>query len=178
MSEPLGEVLVEAAGLTKVYGDVRALDGFDLSVRAGEIVCLIGPSGSGKSTLLRSVNGLEQPESGALRVLGVDVLDPDTDMDALRADVGMVFQQFNLFPHLDVLGNVTLAPTLVRRLPPHAARERALALLERVGIRDKAHERPDTLSGGQQQRVAIARALAMQPRVGPGAGCAPDTTGR
>ncbi|MGE0706388.1 MAG: amino acid ABC transporter ATP-binding protein [Planctomycetota bacterium] len=163
--ETLGELLVEARGVTKVYGEVRALDEFSLEVRAGEIVVLIGPSGSGKSTALRSINGLEHPERGTLRVLGRDVLDPEADMDALRADVGMVFQHFNLFPHLTVLRNLTLAQELVRRRDPAEAARRGRELLERVGIADKAESYPDTLSGGQKQRVAIARALAMDPRL-------------
>ncbi len=166
MSQPAGELLVEAKGLTKTFpGGIKALSGFDLEVREGEIVCLIGPSGSGKSTALRSINGLEHPEQGTLRVLAVDILDEETDMDLLRAEVGMVFQHFNLFPHLTVLENLTLAPRLVRRAEAGSAQEQALALLKRVGIADKAQARPDELSGGQKQRVAIARALAMRPRL-------------
>jgi len=160
-----GAVLIWAEDLVKTYGPVRALDGFGFTVREGEIVCLIGPSGSGKSTALRSFNGLERPDGGRLRVLGHDLLDEETCMDRLRAEVGMVFQHFNLFPHLTVLENLTLAPRLVRRLGAEAAAERARALLARVGIAEKADEHPDKLSGGQKQRVAIARALAMQPRL-------------
>jgi len=167
--EPAGEareVLVRASGLDKTFpGAVRALRGFDLEVRAGEIVCLIGPSGSGKSTALRSINGLEVPEEGRLEVLGVDVLDPEADMDRLRAEVGMVFQHFNLFPHMTVLQNLTLAPRLVRGLPVAEAERAARALLARVGIAEKEGVSPDALSGGQKQRVAIARALAMRPRL-------------
>jgi ABC-type polar amino acid transport system ATPase subunit len=160
-------VLVEAQGVRKIYGGgaVVALDGFELTVTEGEIVVLIGPSGSGKSTALRSINGLEHPEEGVLKVLGVNVLDDETDMDRLRAEVGMVFQHFNLFPHLSVIDNVTLAPTKVRALSAAEARQRGMDLLERVGIQDKAEEFPDKLSGGQKQRVAIARALAMQPKL-------------
>jgi ABC-type polar amino acid transport system ATPase subunit len=159
------EPLVEAQGLTKSYdaGRVRALAGFDLTVTEGEIVCLIGPSGSGKSTALRMLNGLERPDGGRLRVLGHDLLAEEGDLDQLRAEVGMVFQHFNLFPHLTVLDNLALAPRLVRRAPVEQARLRGLELLERVGIADKAAELPDRLSGGQKQRVAIARALAMGP---------------
>jgi glutamine transport system ATP-binding protein len=161
-----GQILVEASGVTKTFGGtVRALDEFELTVREDEIVCLIGPSGSGKSTALRSINGLEHPETGRLTVLGKDALDPETDMDLLRAEVGMVFQHFNLFPHMSVVENLMLAPVRVRGLTDEAARERAVALLERVGIGDKADVSPDKLSGGQKQRVAIARALAMQPRL-------------
>ena len=163
----MSEVLVEAQGVRKIYdgGKVVALDGFELTVTEGEIVVLIGPSGSGKSTALRSLNGLEHPEQGVLKVLGVDALDDETDMDRLRAEVGMVFQHFNLFPHLSVLDNVTLAPVKVRGVAPADARRKGLELLERVGIADKAPVSPDNLSGGQKQRVAIARALAMEPRL-------------
>ncbi len=164
--------LVETRALRKTYGGsggaaVHALDGFDLTLTAGEIVCLIGPSGSGKSTALRMLNGLERPDAGAgaLRVLGHDLLDEETDMDRVRADVGMVFQHFNLFPHLTVIENLALAPRLVRGQARQDARARGLELLERVGIADKAGELPDRLSGGQKQRVAIARALAMDPRL-------------
>jgi ABC-type polar amino acid transport system ATPase subunit len=162
--------LVEAAALAKTYKTkegraVRALAGFDLTVTEGEIVCLIGPSGSGKSTALRMINGLERPDGGALRVLGRDLLDEETDMDRVRADVGMVFQHFNLFPHLSVIDNLALAPRLVRGAATAGARARGLELLERVGIADKAAELPDRLSGGQKQRVAIARALAMDPKL-------------
>jgi polar amino acid transport system ATP-binding protein len=170
--------LVEARNLSKTYRTkdgrtVCALAGFELVVTEGEIVCLIGPSGSGKSTALRMINGLERPDvgpgpdgaSGALRVLGRDLFDPELDMDRVRADVGMVFQHFNLFPHLTVMENLALAPRLVREKSGHDARARGLELLERVGIADKAGEHPDRLSGGQKQRVAIARALAMDPRL-------------
>lgn len=161
-----GELLVRAQDLCMTFpGGVRALDGFALEVTEGEIVCLIGPSGSGKSTALRSFNALVQPEAGTLSVLGVDVLDEETDLDALRAEVGMVFQHFNLFPHMTVLENLTLAPRLVRAADPETAAAKALELLDRVGIADKAQEAPGNLSGGQKQRVAIARALAMEPRL-------------
>jgi len=162
-----GEVLVRARGLLKVYakGTIRALDGFDLEVTEGEIVCLVGPSGSGKSTALRTINGLEVIDGGALEVLGLDLGHPDTDMNRLRADVGMVFQHFNLFPHMSVIDNLTLAPVRVLGEEPASAHDKAERLLERVGIGEKADERPDNLSGGQKQRVAIARALAMEPRL-------------
>ena len=161
--KPLGRVLVSATRITKRFGDVVALRDFDLEVREGEIVVLIGPSGSGKSTALRCLNGLEEPQEGSLRVLGRDLLDPQVDMDSLRAQVGMVFQHFNLFPHLTILGNLTLAPRRVRGV----AKPEVLArrLLARVGIEDKALVYPDQLSGGQKQRVAIARALAMEPEL-------------
>ena len=159
------DILVEARQITKIYGEVRALDGFDLTIREGEIVCLIGPSGSGKSTFLRAINGLEEPTSGSLHVLGIDVMDEDTNMNALRAEVGMVFQHFNLFPHMTAMENVTLALGLVRNLGRSEAQDRAMKLLKRVGIEEKADVYPDALSGGQKQRVAIARALAMQPQL-------------
>ncbi|MCA8920975.1 MAG: amino acid ABC transporter ATP-binding protein [Planctomycetes bacterium] len=158
--------MVEAKGVCKTFpGGIQALDAFELTVTEGEIVVLIGPSGSGKSTALRSLNGLEHPEQGTLKVLGVDVLDPETDMNLLRADVGMVFQHFNLFPHLSVLQNVTLAPVRVRGLDQAQATARAVELLGKVGIADKRDAYPTQLSGGQKQRVAIARALAMQPKL-------------
>jgi len=161
------ELLVDAKGLTKSYagGRVRALQGFDLAVTEGEIVCLIGPSGSGKSTALRMVNGLEHPDGGSLRVLGKDLLDPDAETDDLRADVGMVFQHFNLFPHLSVIDNLALAPRLVRGRSRDEARAKGLELLQRVGIADKKMELPDRLSSGQKQRGAMARALAMSPKL-------------
>lgn len=156
-------LLVRAEQLTKRFGEVVALREFDLEVREGEIVVLIGPSGSGKSTALRCLNGLEHPQEGALEVLGRNLFDPNLDMDSLRARVGMVFQHFNLFPHLSVLKNLTLAPRRVRGLKnPQAL---ALKLLGQVGIADKAQAFPDQLSGGQKQRVAIARALAMEPEL-------------
>ncbi|MEZ6184182.1 MAG: amino acid ABC transporter ATP-binding protein [Planctomycetota bacterium] len=159
-------LLVEARGVSKTFpGGIQALDRFELEVTEGEIVVLIGPSGSGKSTALRSLNGLEHPEQGTLRVLGVDVLDPETDMNRLRADVGMVFQHFNLFGHLTVLDNVTLAPLKVRGEARAAADAHALELLGKVGIADKRAAYPTQLSGGQKQRVAIARALAMRPKL-------------
>lgn len=159
----LGPVLVAAKELTKRFGEVVALHKFDLEVRKGEIVVLIGPSGSGKSTALRCLNGLEHPQEGSLRVLDQDLFDANLDMDALRARVGMVFQHFNLFPHLSVLQNLTLAPRRVRGLKN--PKELALKLLGQVGISDKAQAFPDQLSGGQKQRVAIARALAMEPEL-------------
>lgn len=158
-----GKALVRAAGLTKRFGEVTALREFDLEVQEGEIVVLIGPSGSGKSTALRCLNGLEHPQEGSLSVLDQDLFDADLDMDALRARVGMVFQHFNLFPHLSVLQNLTLAPRRVRGVK--RPEELALKLLGQVGIADKAQAYPDQLSGGQKQRVAIARALAMEPEL-------------
>jgi polar amino acid transport system ATP-binding protein len=144
---------------------VEALVDVSTTVAPGEVVVVIGPSGSGKSTFLRCLNRLEHADSGHILIDGVDVLDPKTDINKVRAEVGMVFQSFNLFPHKNVLQNVTLAQTVVRRRPKAEAHERAMALLGKVGIQDKANVFPDQLSGGQQQRVAIARALAMNPKV-------------
>lgn len=160
-----GTVAVEITGLHKAFGELEVLRGIDLTVRPGEVVCVIGPSGSGKSTLLRCMNLLEQPTSGAVRMHGTTITDPDADIDAVRRRIGMVFQQFNLFPHLSALDNVTIAQRKVlRRARPEAERV-ARHNLERVGLADKEREYPARLSGGQQQRVAIARALAMDPRV-------------
>ena len=144
-------VIVELQGVFKHYGDFIALKGIDMSVREGEVVVIIGPSGSGKSTLLRTINQLEKHDAGRIVVNGVET--------------GMVFQQFNLFPHLTVLRNLTLAPQKVRHMPQDEAEELALRLLNRVGIPEQAQKFPGQLSGGQQQRVAIARALAMNPKV-------------
>jgi polar amino acid transport system ATP-binding protein len=136
-----------------------------VSISAGEVVVVIGPSGSGKSTLLRCLNRLETSDSGQVFIEGVDVLDPRTDINKVRAEVGMVFQSFNLFPHKTVFQNITLAQRVVRKRSVAEAREKADALLQKVGIQEKAGAYPDQLSGGQQQRVAIARALAMDPKV-------------
>ena len=143
---------------------VHAVKHASLTVDDGQVVVIIGPSGSGKSTLLRSVNKLEEPTSGSIRIDGVEVTDPKTDLRRIREDVGMVFQSFNLFPHLSVLDNVTLAPRKVRGMGRKEAEELGMQLLTRVGLADKADSRPAQLSGGQQQRVAIARALAMKPK--------------
>ena len=149
----------------KFFGAFAALKDVSLDISHGERVAVIGPSGSGKSTLLRCINRLELISRGAIWVNGIDICDPHTDIGKIRRNVGMVFQQFNLFPHLSVLQNITLAPRKLLKLPLKEAESRAFALLERVGIRDKANARPAQLSGGQQQRVAIARALAMQPGI-------------
>ncbi len=144
---------------------VRALVDVSLKVEQGEVVVVIGPSGSGKSTLLRCLNHLETADSGHIFIDGIDILDRKTDINKVRAEVGMVFQSFNLFPHKTVLENVTLAQIVVRKRTKAVAVEKAMALLEKVGIREKANVHPDQLSGGQQQRVAIARALAMDPKI-------------
>ncbi len=156
---------IRVEALTKRFGSLEVLRGIDCAVGEAEVVCVIGPSGSGKSTLLRCLNGLEEATSGRVLVHGVPVHDPATNLDALRTEIGMVFQRFNLFPHKTVLQNITLAPAALRNLDPAQARDRADALLHKVGVFDKRDAYPNQLSGGQQQRVAIARALAMQPRI-------------
>jgi polar amino acid transport system ATP-binding protein len=157
--------LVEVKEVTKRYGAFEVLKGLSLDVDAHQVVCLIGPSGCGKSTLLRCINGLEEIQGGEIRLHDDRVSGPGVDVDALRRDVGIVFQSFNLFPHMTVLENVTLAPVRVRGLTRAEAEGRAHALLQRIGLDHKAGEYPDRLSGGQQQRVAIVRALAMDPMV-------------
>ncbi len=149
--------------LHKSFGDNEVLKGIDLTVLAGEVVCVIGPSGSGKSTLLRSVNLLEEPTGGKVLIEGIDITDPDIDIDRVRTRIGMVFQSFNLFPHLDVMGNLTIAQQRVKKRSKAEAEKVARAMLERVGLAEKADAYPGHLSGGQQQRVAIARALCMNP---------------
>ncbi|HUR48753.1 MAG TPA: amino acid ABC transporter ATP-binding protein [Acidimicrobiales bacterium] len=160
-----GTPLVVIDQLHKWFGDVHALDGVDLSVGRGEVVVVLGPSGSGKSTLCRCINRLERPDSGTVSIDGAIVPEEGKALARLRADVGMVFQSFNLFAHKTILQNVTLGPVKVRKIPRAQARDNAMALLERVGIADKAGRYPAELSGGQQQRAAIARALAMDPKV-------------
>ncbi|MDT9683990.1 amino acid ABC transporter ATP-binding protein [Streptomyces sp. TRM76323] len=160
-----GSAEIEVRGLRKAFGDHEVLRGIDLEVARGEVVCVIGPSGSGKSTLLRCVNLLEEPTAGRVLVGGTEVTDPDVDIDAVRRRIGMVFQQFNLFPHLTVEENLTLPQRRVLGRDGTAAARVARGNLERVGLLEKAAAYPATLSGGQQQRVAIARALAMDPQV-------------
>ncbi len=155
--------VLEARGIVKRFGPVTAVGGISLEVRAGRVMAILGPSGSGKSTLLRCLNFLEVPDMGEVRFEGRPVRARDRDLDALRSRVGMVFQQFNLFPHLRVWENVALAPRVVRGLSKSTARGFARDLLDRVGLTDKADAHPSQLSGGQQQRAAIARALAMEP---------------
>ncbi|MFS6528240.1 amino acid ABC transporter ATP-binding protein [Microbacterium aurugineum] len=154
---------IDVQGLVKSFGDNEVLKGIDLTVTKGEVVCVIGPSGSGKSTLLRSVNLLEEPTDGKVLIEGIDITDPDVDIDRVRTRIGMVFQSFNLFPHLDVLGNLTIAQQRVKKRSKKEAEQVAHAMLERVGLSEKADAFPGHLSGGQQQRVAIARALCMNP---------------
>ncbi|MGP6170705.1 amino acid ABC transporter ATP-binding protein [Microbacterium sp. A196] len=154
---------IEVRGLVKTFGDNEVLKNIDLTVSGGEVVCVIGPSGSGKSTLLRSINLLEEPTGGKILIEGIDITDEDTDIDRVRTRIGMVFQSFNLFPHLDVMGNLTLAQRRVKKRTKAEAEKVALAMLARVGLSEKADAYPGHLSGGQQQRVAIARALCMNP---------------
>jgi polar amino acid transport system ATP-binding protein len=157
--------LITVEQVNKHFGPHHVLRDVSTHFNAGEVAVIIGASGSGKSTLLRTLNRLEKHDSGRIVVDGIEVSDDHRQLDALRTEVGMVFQQFNLFPHLTVLDNVTLAPRRVRKMRRDEAEARALELLDRVGLKDHAHKHPFALSGGQQQRVAIARSLAMQPRV-------------
>ena len=164
-ADPGSEVVVSIDGLRKSFGPREVLKGIDLEIAQGEVVCVIGPSGSGKSTLLRCVNLLEQPTAGSISVLGVEVTDPDVDIDRVRTHVGMVFQQFNLFPHKTVLENCTLAQRKVLGRSQAEADAIGRKNLEHVGLGDRADSHPSQLSGGQQQRVAIARALSMDPAI-------------
>ena len=161
----MAESILEVRGLHKSFGALEVLKAVDLSVAARELVFIIGPSGSGKSTLLRCCNRLEEPSSGSIRVEGVDLMAPGVDINAVRRRIGMVFQSFNLYPHLDALGNVTLALRKVLKQDKAEAEERGLKALARVGLAEKARNFPNMLSGGQQQRVAIARAMALEPAV-------------
>jgi polar amino acid transport system ATP-binding protein len=154
---------IEVKDLCKNFGNNEVLKGIDFHVNQGEVVCVIGPSGSGKSTLLRCVNRLEEPTSGTILVEGVDITDPETDLDKIRTRIGMVFQQFNLFPHLNVLNNLTLAQRRAKRRGKAEAMDVARKNLEKVGLGNRENAYPAQLSGGQQQRVAIARALSMNP---------------
>ena len=158
-------IKVDVVNLHKSFGKLDVLCGIDFQVNDGEVVCLIGPSGSGKSTILRCLNKLEEPTSGSIMVDGAMITDKSTDINKVRQKIGMVFQQLNLFPHLTVLENITMAPIDLKLMTKEEAKETALSLLERVGLLDKADAYPKQLSGGQQQRVAIARALAMKPDI-------------
>lgn len=158
-------VLIKTVGLEKSFGDIEVLKGIDTEIKKGEVVVIIGPSGSGKSTFLRTLNLLESPTAGSIFFEGTDITDPKTDINLHRQKMGMVFQQFNLFPHMTVLKNMTIAPVKLKKATKKEAEERALSLLERVGLADWANAYPSQLSGGQKQRVAIVRALCMQPDV-------------
>ena len=162
---PHPTAMLDVAGLRKSYGALEVLRGIDLTVMPQELVFVIGPSGSGKSTLLRCCNRLEEPDEGSVRVDGVELLDPKTDINAMRRRIGMVFQSFNLYPHMTVLGNVTLALRKALGKGRAEAREIGEAALARVGLADKADAYPAQLSGGQQQRAAIARAVALEPKI-------------
>lgn len=155
--------LLEVRNVVKRFGANEVLRGINLAVEEHQVVCLIGPSGCGKSTLLRCINGLEEIQGGEIRLHGDRITGPGVDLNALRREVGIVFQSFNLFPHMTVLQNIVLAPTRVLHVPEAEAKEKAMGLLGRIGLEHKAQAYPDQLSGGQQQRVAIARALAMEP---------------
>ncbi|MFL2756892.1 MAG: amino acid ABC transporter ATP-binding protein [Dehalococcoidia bacterium] len=158
-------ISVETKDVTKFFGDFQALKGVSADIYEGEVVVILGPSGSGKSTYIRTINGLEEHDSGLIRVNGTELNNNIKNIEFIRSQVGMVFQQFNLFPHLSVLRNITLAPQKVKNIPKSEAEDLAMSLLERVGIPEQAQKFPTQLSGGQQQRVAIARALAMQPKI-------------
>ncbi len=159
------DVLIKAEGLEKSFGKIEVLKGINTEIHTGEVVVIIGPSGSGKSTFLRTLNLLEEPTGGKIYFEGVDITDPKININKHRQKMGMVFQQFNLFPNMTVLKNMTLAPIKLKKATKSEAEERALKLLERVGLADRANAYPSQLSGGQKQRVAIVRALCMQPDV-------------
>lgn len=156
---------IKVSGLRKSFGDNEVIKGIDFEVAHGEVISLIGPSGSGKSTILRMLNRLEDPTSGKVVIEGTDITDPATNLNFVRQHIGMVFQHFNLFPNMTVIENIMLAPVELKKKSSKDARDYAMRLLKRVGLEDKADERPHKLSGGQKQRVAIARALAMEPKI-------------
>jgi len=157
--------IIHCTGVHKWFGDFHALRGIDLDVNEGEVIVIFGPSGSGKSTFIRTINRLEEHQQGEIIVDGIELSHDVRNIELIRMETGMVFQQFNLFPHLSVMQNITLAPIWVRNLPKDEAEAKAIELLELVGIPEQAHKFPGNLSGGQQQRVAIARALAMEPKI-------------
>ena len=159
------DVIIDVKDLHKSYGQTEVIKGVDMTVRKGEVICIIGPSGAGKSTILRCLNGLEQATGGKIVINGHDLTDSHVNIDQVREQVGMVFQHFNLFPHLTVKKNITLAPVRLGRMSQAAADKQAMELLERIGLADKADVYPNMLSGGQKQRIAIVRALAMNPEV-------------
>ena len=159
------EKIIEVRGLTKNFEDTEVLKGIDVDIYKGDVICVIGASGSGKSTFLRCLNLLESPNSGSIVFNGVDLMEKGIDINVHRQKMGMVFQQFNLFPHLTILKNLTIAPMMLLNLSKEEAEKKALELLSRVGLADRANDYPDRLSGGQKQRVAIVRALCMEPEV-------------
>jgi general L-amino acid transport system ATP-binding protein len=159
------QTMIEARDVEKWFGKFQALKGISTTVRRGEVVVIVGPSGSGKSTFIRTINRLERHDRGRIVVDGIELTDDLRNIERVRSEIGIVFQTFNLFPHLTVLQNITLAPRNVRRWPKAQSEEKAMKLLERVGIPEQAGKYPAQLSGGQQQRVAIARALAMEPKI-------------
>ena len=159
------EIIIKTLGLCKSFDKLDVLRGIDIDIYKGDVVCVIGASGSGKSTFLRCLNLLEQPTGGCIYFEGVDLTGSKVDLNLHRQKMGMVFQQFNLFPHLNILKNLTLAPTLLKKVPREEAEAKAMALLARVGLADRAESYPNQLSGGQKQRVAIVRALCMEPDV-------------
>jgi polar amino acid transport system ATP-binding protein len=165
MNPPAPEAILKVSGLCKAFGSLQVLKGIELQVRPRELIFIIGPSGSGKSTLLRCCNRLEEPTSGSIRIEGVDILAPGVDINRVRRRIGMVFQSFNLYPHLNALGNITLALRKVLKKSKTEAEAIGLKALARVGLNEKARAFPNELSGGQQQRVAIARALALEPAI-------------
>ena len=160
-----GEVLIEIKNLKKSYGDHVVLDGINTTIKKGEVIAIVGPSGCGKSTFLRSLNELERPEAGEVIFEGTDILDKKTNVNKVRQKIGMVFQQFNLFPNKTVLQNIMLAPMKLKGVSAEDSKNRAMELLKRVGLLEKAEAYPDSLSGGQKQRIAIARTMAMNPDV-------------
>jgi general L-amino acid transport system ATP-binding protein len=164
-TQPDGDAMIVAQDVEKWFGHFQALKGISTTVRRGEVVVIVGPSGSGKSTFIRTINRLERYDRGRIVVDGIELTDDIRNIERIRSEIGMVFQSFNLFPHLTVLDNITLAPRNARRWPRSRAEGTAAALLERVGIPEQAKKYPAQLSGGQQQRVAIARALAMEPKI-------------
>jgi len=157
--------VIKIQGLYKQFGKLQVLKGIDEEIKQGEVVVIVGPSGSGKSTFLRCINRMEEPSQGHIWIQGEDITHPKTDINKMRQKVGMVFQHFNLFPHMNVLQNITLAPMKLKGLSKEKAEEKAYQLLDKVGLREKALEYPNKLSGGQKQRIAIARALAMEPEI-------------
>ncbi len=165
MSDNFAQPLIQVKGLCKQFEDLKVLENINVDIHKGDVVFVVGPSGSGKSTFLRCLNRLEESTAGHIYVEGTDITDPKVDIDRHRQKMGMVFQQFNLFPHMDIMKNMTLAPVKLQKKSQQEAEKEAMVLLERVGLADRAHAYPSQLSGGQKQRIAIVRALAMKPDV-------------